>query len=60
MNVTKLEQWKAMPGLSFRMRPAVKPKHVIEIECIGCHNHFLRWTSTAPAYGRCEECAVNA
>jgi hypothetical protein len=42
------------------MRPAVKPKHVIEIECVGCHNHFLRWTATAPAYGRCEECAVNA
>jgi hypothetical protein len=58
MIVTKLEQWKTENRLQFRPRPIVQKSHVTQIECVGCHNHFLRWTSTAPAYGRCDDCAA--
>ena len=57
MRITILEQWK-----SERNAPkpifGVKRKQVIEVECIHCHQRFLRWSSTASAYGRCENCAT--
>ena len=56
MIVTRLEQWKTENRLPFLARPA-KKSPVTKIECVGCHSHFFRWTSTAAAYGRCDDCS---
>jgi hypothetical protein len=59
MFVTKLEQW--MAERTSRPKPLVvaKKKHVVEIECMHCHQRFFRWVSTASAYGRCEYCSAS-
>jgi hypothetical protein len=59
MIVTKLEQWKTERRSPLRLRSSIEKSPVTKIECIGCHSHFLRWRSTAAAYGQCDECIAS-
>ncbi|WFU08062.1 hypothetical protein QA646_12145 [Rhizobium sp. CB3090] len=59
MAVTKLEQWKNERNSKPKAFVIAQKTHVVEIECMHCHRHFFRWSSTAPAYWRCEDCSVN-
>ncbi|TCR91755.1 hypothetical protein EV561_102199 [Rhizobium sp. BK376] len=54
--ITKLEQWRAERVSRPKPFVVAKKTHVVEIECVYCHQRFFRWTSTAPAYGCCESC----
>ncbi|NLR99764.1 hypothetical protein HGP17_23330 [Rhizobium sp. P38BS-XIX] len=59
MAVAKLELWKS------ERKPKIKPliiaekARVIEIECLHCSRHYLRWSSMASAYWRCDDCTAN-
>ncbi|MDE1996111.1 MAG: hypothetical protein KGI75_26670 [Rhizobiaceae bacterium] len=57
MPITKLEQWKNERNSQPKAFVIAKKTHVVEIKCVHCQNHFLRWASTAPAYWRCEDCS---
>jgi hypothetical protein len=59
MIVTKLEQWRAERISRPKSFVVATKTHVVEIECVHCHQHFFRWTSTAPAYGCCERCLTS-
>jgi hypothetical protein len=59
MIVTKLEQWRAERINRPKTFVVAKKKHVVEIECVHCREHFFRWASTAPAYGCCEHCSTS-
>ncbi len=56
--ITKLEQWRAERGNRPKPFVVTKKVHVVEIECLHCHRRFLRWASTASAYGHCEHCSA--
>lgn len=58
MAVTKLEQWKNERKTKGKPYVTGEKTHVIEIECMHCSRHFLRWASTAAAYGRCDDCTA--
>ena len=57
MIIEMLEQWKSARDAERKPFFTVKRKQVVEVECLQCHTSFLRWSSTASAYGLCENCA---
>ncbi|MBN8949369.1 MULTISPECIES: hypothetical protein [unclassified Rhizobium] len=58
MAVTKLEQWKSERRIKTGPSIVREKTHVVEIECDHCARHFFRWTSTAAAYWRCDDCTA--